>query len=168
MSSNGPAEACTSGINPAAWEWVSTNEPGGRSYHDLNDGDAKMLIDHRMQPDGSLAKEPDELGVRHVDREFDIVLSQRQHLLRARASYLQSKLHAKVPQSLDTRLVALVPNAPRQDQFPLVLAYRMLRMCRKEELECLELRLVLLLWSGEHSSAMRARCREVDVPELSD
>lgn len=44
------------------------------THHELNHGDAKVLVHHRVQPNGSLAEEFDELGEGNVDGEVDMIL----------------------------------------------------------------------------------------------
>lgn len=55
MSSSGPPEACTSGIKPALWEFHAVNtiqQAYWRSaYHELDNVDAEMLVDHCAQTD---------------------------------------------------------------------------------------------------------------------
>lgn len=55
MSSSGPPEACTSGIKPALWDFHAVNtiqQAYWRSaYHELDNVDAEMLVDHCAQTD---------------------------------------------------------------------------------------------------------------------
>lgn len=80
MSSSGPAEAWTSGMRPAAFFRVraggsigprTTRGEAKWTNHELDDGDPKVLVDHRVQPDGRAAEERDEVRVGHVDGELD-------------------------------------------------------------------------------------------------
>lgn len=87
MSRRGPAEAWTRGMRPAAWggegkrvrkRWEGERKrEGGRERgtdHELDDGDAKVLVDHRVEADRRAAEEGYEGWVGDVDGELDVIL----------------------------------------------------------------------------------------------
>lgn len=72
MSSSGPADACTTGMRPAAC--MSASHAHFFAYHELDDVDAEVLVLHRVQADRRPAQLPHDLAVRRVHKEGHMVL----------------------------------------------------------------------------------------------
>jgi hypothetical protein len=81
ISSRGPADACTTGITPAAFGRVKSirNERKlrGRTYHEFDHIDTKMFVYHRTYADACSGQPAEHKRVGSVHHNFNMMLQRR-------------------------------------------------------------------------------------------